>query len=219
MQTAWLQAQQAQIRYSAATFRQLLDSLARPGKINQLEYPDFLGEPPLYYSGTAGQEITVNRYALSALLTLLDREVSVGVAANGQWLMQGDPVVRWLALRSGVPLAGPNEAAFAFFCDGTSGGLLAQLSLGTLLEPEASATAIYCVERLASETAHPEGLVLKLSGPGILGVKTIEVLGLGSLELELIQASRKGYPLGVDIYLVDAAGQCIGLPRTTRISN
>ena len=36
----------AQTLYSAITFRCLLDSLARPGKVNQLEYPHVFGEPP-----------------------------------------------------------------------------------------------------------------------------------------------------------------------------
>src|SRR5437763_16060950 len=30
--------------YNAVTFRRRLDSMARPGKINQLEYPHFVGE-------------------------------------------------------------------------------------------------------------------------------------------------------------------------------
>ena len=238
--------------YSAITFRCLLDSLARPGKINQLGYPSFLGEPPRYRASSDTAAVLLNLYALGALLTLLDREVSFAMAANGRWLDANAPAVQWLALRSGAGVTVPVSADFAFFCYGASNGLLAELHVGTLLEPESSATAIYCVECLAEvgqvyredesdETGRPQGsslhvgaelapalsvstgsltegtMILELAGPGIQKSRAISVLGLDKGEIELIRATRRNYPLGIDIYLVDAAGRCAGLPRTTRL--
>lgn len=231
MQTNSLRGQEAQIFYSAVTFRFLLDSLARPGKLNQLEYPTFLGDPPRYHSSAISTDISLNLYALGALWTLLDREVSFVLVADGRWLDQGTTIAPWLALRSGAAVSVPNAADFAFFCDGSSAGLLAELNVGNLLEPESSATAIYCIERLGivSVSGRGEGSLeqegnpdprsnyLELVGPGIEGRRVISVVGLEEGEVSFIKATRRNYPLGIDIYLVDAVGQCVGLPRTTKV--
>lgn len=217
--SAGLQKQSEQIRYSAVTFRHLLDSMARPGKINSLAYPAFLGEPPTY--GTSGLDRGANLYALGALLTLLDSEVSFAVAADGRWLAPTTPVAQWLALRSGAGVVAPFEAAFALFCDGRSDGLLTELNVGDLLQPENSATALYCVENLAvASSGEPSSgeLRLALAGPGIADTNYLAVEGLASAEIELVSRTRQNYPLGLDIYLIDRAGHCVGLPRTTRIS-
>ena len=215
----------AQTLYSAVTFRHLLDSLTRPGKVNQLEYPHFAGEPPCYHVQARGQaqslQISVNLYALGAMLTLLDREVTFAVAANGHWLSHASPIVQWLLLRSGSALTPPESALFAFFCEGRSDGLITQLSRGTQLEPESSATAFYCVERLVEKAEELEEnldwLTLELTGPGIERMHRVSVTGLDRSEIKLINLTHQGYPLGIDVYLIDDLGRCIGLPRTTSI--
>ena len=214
-----------QTLYSAVTFRHLLDSLARPGKVNQLEYPHFAGEPPCYHVQARGQaqflQISVNLYALGAMLTLLDREVTFALAADGQWLSHTSPVVQWLLHRSGSALTPPESALFVFFCKGRSDGLIAQLSRGTQLEPESSATVFYCVERLLEKAEELEEnlnwLTLELTGPGIECTHRVSVTGLDRSEIQLINLTRQGYPLGIDVYLIDDLGRCIGLPRRTNI--
>ena len=220
MQSATRTQQEDSIRYSAVTFRSLLDSLARPGKITMLEYPHMLGELSLY----ASTNTPVNMYALAAMMTLLDKEVTFAIAANGAWLTSQDALVQWVILRSGASVTSPENATFAFFCDGKSEGLLTQLSAGTLAEPEASTTAFYCVEHvddavkpLSDEERSDGWMKLELSGPGIKDTSTIHVAGLEREELQYILTMRQGYPLGVDVYLIDAIGRCVGLPRTTRI--
>ena len=224
MQSATRTEQEERIRYSAVTFRHLLDSLARPGKINTLEYPRTLGDPPFYRSTNTGVRVPLNIYALGAMMTLLDKEVTFVLSANGTWLAPHDAATQWVAIRSGASVASPESATFALFCTGTSHGLLTQLDVGTLSEPEASATAFYCVEHV-SDVVEPLGdeerrdswLRLELSGPGIKDMQSISIAGLEREELQHIIKTRQGYPLGVDIYLIDAIGRCVGLPRTTRI--
>lgn len=222
-----------QTLYNAVTFRHLLDSMARPGKINQLEYPDFLEDVPL--------ERNANFYALGAMLTLLDREVTFAVAADGQWLSHTSPIVQWLLLRSGSTIAPPKSAMFAFFCQGWSAGLITQLSRGTQLGPESSATAFYCIEQLTDTRLSDDGQIsqqesssgiraadklaenldwvtLELTGPGIESMRSVSVRGLARSEIDQLNLTRQGYPLGIDVYLIDGEGHCIGLPRTTRIS-
>jgi alpha-D-ribose 1-methylphosphonate 5-triphosphate synthase subunit PhnH len=211
----------AQTLYSATTFRCLLDSMARPGKINQLEYPHFLGEAPGYHVQARATDMSINLYALGTMLTLLDREVTFAVAADGHWLSHTSPLVQWLTLRSGSAPTSPESTVFAFFCQGRNNGLITQLSRGTPLEPESSATAFYCVERLVEKA---EGLeenrdwsTLELTGPGIERMHRVSVTGLDRSEIQLINLTHQGYPLGIDVYLIDSLGRCIGLPRTTSI--
>jgi alpha-D-ribose 1-methylphosphonate 5-triphosphate synthase subunit PhnH len=96
--------------------------------------------------------------------------------------------------------------------------LLKELHQGTLLEPEASATAFYCVERL-SNTPDPDTnwLELELTGPGVLQSRRLYIAGMEQNEATEIIATRGNYPLGIDVYLIDMHGQCAGLPRTTKI--
>ncbi len=213
--------QDAQVLYSALTFRNLLDSLARPGKIKQLAYLHWLGEIPSYQVQAGATAGKINAYALGTLLTLLDRETSFILAAREQWLAPTEPIMQWMVLRSGANIAPPDQAAFALFCDQSGSELITQLNRGTLLEPECSATAIYCIEQLTQggeETERPEqGMRLELRGPGIEKRHIVDVLGLSDTHLQSIIAARRGYPLGTDVYLVDDTGRCIGLPRTTRI--
>jgi alpha-D-ribose 1-methylphosphonate 5-triphosphate synthase subunit PhnH len=222
VQSATRTEQEERIRYSAVTFRHLLDSLARPGKINTLEYPRFLSEPPFYTSPRGS--LPFNVYALAAMMTLLDKEVTFAIAANGTWLAQQDTATQWVAVRSGASVASAEYASFALFCDGTSNGLLSQLHMGTLAEPEMSATAFYSVEQIGpalgalSDEGRSDGwLRLELVGSGIKDAHTLQVAGLERAELQHIVNARQGYPLGVDVYLVDAVGRCVGLPRTTSI--
>lgn len=225
------QGQKAQIVYHTVTFRGLLDSLARPGKLNQLAYPTFLGTAPCsdsHASVASATAIQLNLYALGALSTLLDHETGFVLAAHGQWLPQNTSAVQWLALRTGARSATPDNADFAFFCDGKSNGRLAELNRGSFLEPELSATAVYCVEQLLDQPnrlvqrqeEHEQAVAairLELSGPGIQEHRTIGVVGLATEEIALITESRRTYPLGIDVYLIDATGCCVGLPRTTKI--
>jgi alpha-D-ribose 1-methylphosphonate 5-triphosphate synthase subunit PhnH len=236
-----LQRREEYIYYSAVTFRCLLDSLARPGKLNQLAYPTSLEMPPDFYLSSTSEPVSLNFYALAALATLLDGETSFVMAAGGQWFDQDAPAVRWLALMSGSIAVTANIADFAFFFDGNSGGLLRELNPGSLLEPELSATAVYCVECL-EEVEYKEGsgsgepqyaflqdvgskpgcssddaITLELRGPGVHECRSIKVVGLNRNEIDLIKVTRHNFPLGIDIYLVDGAGRCIGVPRTTKL--
>lgn len=226
MPTSLFHGREEQVTYRAVTFRKLLDSLARPGKMNQLTAPTSLGNPPSYQVEGTAELLPVNLYALGAIATLLDAETSFALSAHGKWLVAQHPVATWLAVRSGSHVTAPELAEFALFCDGTSYSLLAELSQGSLLEPETSATAFCCVERLtepkkeghdSTQLHTSESVLLELTGPGIPDKRVLTVHGLSMVVIELIQATRRSYPRGIDLYLIDALGRCVGLPRTTKI--
>lgn len=220
--------QEERIYYSATTFRKLLDCLARPGKITVLEFPRFLSEPVnvSVIPSSGASYVLENMYALGALMTLLDKEVTFAVAAHGMWLTSGSPAVQWITLRSGARIASPDAAMFAFLADNTGSVLLPQLNQGTLLEPEGSATAFCCVERLADTTetieqneAGEAWVQLSLSGPGIEKSRTLSISQRDASFIDSMRAIHQQYPLGIDVYLVDAMGRCVGLPRTTHIQH
>lgn len=222
--------QEERIYYSAITFRRLLDSLARPGKITTLDVPHFLGELPdmsfPLYPEASTFPVPLNAYALGALMTLLDKEVTFALAADGMWSQSNASVMQWISLRCGARVAPPNVATFAFLCDSASSILLPQLHAGTLLEPETSTTAFCCVEQLTSimpvledNADVEEWLQLSLNGPGIDGSRTLYVSQSASSLMNSIIATRQRYPLGIDVYLVDVMGRCVGLPRTTHIQH
>lgn len=82
--------------------------------------------------------------------------------------------------------------------------------LGTLEAPEGGATLILRVAQLGTGTA------LTLSGPGIASHTTVSVSGLHSSWLQARQRWNAGFPLGVDLLLIDQQ-QLIALPRTTAV--
>lgn len=217
MQTTRLQKPEDKIYFNAATFRLLLDCMSRPGKIIQLNSPDFLDQAPDHPDFVG---VPLNSFALGAFLSLLDGEVGFAVGVSENWVASDAEIARWLTLRCGSKLTVPSEAALAFFCEGTSVNSIRDLHQGTLLEPELSATVFYCVEKLAEitdqEDSAEQGLELELKGPGILNFRRLSVDGITRDGIAEITAARH-YPLGVDVFLVDRSGLCVGLPRTTKI--
>ena len=174
---------------SQRVFRCLLQAASQPGKLFTL--------PPF----ECGSLEIVAR-------TLLDHEVSFHAIGDGA-LEASERLVRITGARM-VPVS---EADFALISGGDSDGAVLTLRRGELERPERGATAIYTVEDLSNTGS----LAMKLTGPGLPGVRTLGIEGLLVEEAEGIRESRRDYPLGVDVYLVDGAGRVAGLPRSTRL--
>jgi len=222
MGAPWQASRQRVMYYSAAVFRRLLDAMSRPGTLETIPVPDALSGIP------KGEDLVDllppneggyfhNRYALGALTTLLDRETTFALGGAGGWIEQETSLSRWLERFGGTRMSRPADVDFALFLDGQSGVLLSALRQGTEAAPEDGATAFICVSALLGEPMSG-GTALELQGPGIRETTTITVWGLPIISQEAIVATRKAYPLGVDIFLVDRQGRCAGLPRTTRVS-
>jgi alpha-D-ribose 1-methylphosphonate 5-triphosphate synthase subunit PhnH len=126
------------------------------------------------------------------LATLVDHEVRLAEVGDPGW-----PAADFVLVRGG-----------------DSGGELARARQGTLLDPALGATAVYEVEAVG------EGpLALSLSGPGVgPAPRTLYLSGVPASEIALWQATRSSFPLGVDVLLVDPAGWCAALPRSTTVS-
>jgi alpha-D-ribose 1-methylphosphonate 5-triphosphate synthase subunit PhnH len=83
--------------------------------------------------------------------------------------------------------------------------------LGTLPSPEQSATLVIQVAALDDGA-----LRLKLRGPGIENYRECSIGGLNPIWLTRREEWVCGFPLGVDLILVDAE-KVMALPRTTRV--
>ncbi|MFK0207010.1 phosphonate C-P lyase system protein PhnH [Agrobacterium sp. NPDC090283] len=85
---------------------------------------------------------------------------------------------------------------------------LSALRSGSLAYPDEAAT-LFAPARIGS------GQALRLTGPGIKGSLTIEIGGIDPSFWAMREKAIR-YPLGWDLYLVDA-DRLVGLPRSTKI--
>ena len=126
---------------AAQTFREVLQAMARPGRIARLTG----AVPPAPCSPAAG----------AVLLTLVDADTPLHLAGRHDCAAVRD----WVRFHAGAPFAGRAEAAFALG-DWVALGPLAAYAQGAPEYPDRSATLIVELDRLEAAGA-------RLTGPGI----------------------------------------------------
>jgi alpha-D-ribose 1-methylphosphonate 5-triphosphate synthase subunit PhnH len=172
-----------------ATFRALLDAMARPGTVHSAGA--HLAAPAPFDQATA-----------AVLLTLVDHETPL-------WLdPAAAPARDWLAFHCGAVLVGASDAAR--FAVALSFPDLATLSAGSHETPEDSTTLILQVPSLAS------GVRYQLSGPGLREPRLFSVSGLPPPFIEQWRNNHGLFPRGVDIILC-AGTMLAALPRSIAI--
>jgi alpha-D-ribose 1-methylphosphonate 5-triphosphate synthase subunit PhnH len=179
-----------------AHYRLLLDSMARPGKINIMPR----------------MELTTPRgiHAAGALVgfALLNSDVSFYVDGPA-----AEDVSLYLLVNSSAKPAEIEEADYVFLNGTAAAENLYRLKTGSLPYPENSATVIVAAEELGGET----GLVLTLSGPGVDGERRLAVQGLDVALLEALVTINAEFPLGIDLVLTDPTGRIACIPRSSRV--
>jgi alpha-D-ribose 1-methylphosphonate 5-triphosphate synthase subunit PhnH len=177
-------------------FRNLLDGMARPGKLQSL---------PLY------SELEMKWPILAVARTLLDHEVRFSAKQVGEWR-------EWVELMTMSVAVEIEEADYVFWDARQASSFDGELKLGTELDPELGATLILLVDQIAdTQLDNLQGVSLTLSGPGVRDVRRVYVTGLNKHLISLWQSQQSLYPLGTDWMLVDMSGTMIGLPRSTQI--
>jgi alpha-D-ribose 1-methylphosphonate 5-triphosphate synthase subunit PhnH len=162
-------------------FRCLMEAFAYPGRV-------------LALASGPGEA------ARLALATLVDAGVSL---ADPHDLLGP---LDWLRLEA-TPV--PPEQADFILCSGRIPPGF-QPRLGSLENPEQSATVLVRVERLGS------GQALELAGPGIQDTQELRVAGLAPEWWSRRDAWVAAFPMGIDLLLVDGE-RAAALPRTTRV--
>ncbi|HVP17678.1 MAG TPA: phosphonate C-P lyase system protein PhnH, partial [Spirochaetia bacterium] len=150
---------------------------------------------------------------LSILKTLCDHRVSFSVGSSENtsgW-------VGYLDVNLSTPFRAIAEAAYVIFEGDRFDEDFQHLNRGTLEFPETSATALLCVRNLR-ENPGAEERVLHLSGPGVQDGTRLCVDGLHPRYLEERARANRFFPLGIDLFLVDHAGNVAGIPRTSIIT-
>lgn len=179
---------------SARSFRVLLDVMACPGTILELE----TARPPKPLSPAAG----------TTLLTLADGTTPIFLAGPANCAAVRD----WIAFHIGAPVLQPDMLSSSSpvdvrFAYGTYADLLPYLDsfhLGDPDYPDRSTTVLIELDHLANE-----GSVL--SGPGIEHQARLSLP-----ETALFKQNRQLFPLGLDFFLT-CGSKIAALPRSTHV--
>jgi alpha-D-ribose 1-methylphosphonate 5-triphosphate synthase subunit PhnH len=194
------------VMYTQKTFRQILDSMARPGKVNVIE-------PFPMAEDTSGDNDSP--YLLGLGYTLLDVEVGFYVFKQAQFMKKLAADFEFYTSAKVSPLG---EADFIFMTAADKPQLLADVKCGNLNYPDTGVTVIIKTNYL-SEVSLPEtgrGLELQLKGPGILGQKALFVAGITERHVQVLRDINAEFPLGIDLILVwDNRVACI--PRSVAV--
>jgi alpha-D-ribose 1-methylphosphonate 5-triphosphate synthase subunit PhnH len=180
-------------------FRVLLEAMSRPGKICRLEGPAV--EPP------AG----LHRATCLAAFALLNGDTRFYVCddINGQ-------LGTYLKENTGAEMTGIEKADYVFCSGDYDTNCISQFKKGTLQEPEDSATVFIDLEGI-SESGTVGDVRIVLQGPG---VETEKVLFLRKVQASLfwsVGEINDEFPIGIDLFLTDAGGQVIAIPRSCHV--
>lgn len=175
---------------SQASFRELLQAMARPAQPRTLP-----ALPP--------SPASIAPAAMALLLTLCDADVTL-------WLQQADEqAAQYLRFHTGVRIvADHTRADFALITAPASMPALDTFSLGEPHYPDRSTSLIVQVPAMHA------GQGDRFSGPGIEHAQRLAIDGLPVSFWQQRAALTSRLPLGLDIYVADSS-RIAGLPRTT----
>lgn len=177
-------------------YRQTLDSMARPGKINALSQLNIKSPQGL------------NQAAAAIALTMLDSETNFHLALDDQ------DISEYLTLNTGASNCLVNGAEFIIACADRLLPELKDVNCGTLLSPEKGATVLFMVHRLGVQG---KGITLNLTGPGIAGTSRLVIAGMHYSNLEIMASLNQEYPVGVDMIFADDSGNVACIPRSSTV--
>lgn len=184
-----------------ATFRIVLDAMARPGTVLQLPAAD------------PAVPLPAARFAAAVLQTLLDHEVGFAVAAAPDDEPERDRITTFVAESTGSRPLPLETADYVLALGPLPPGLPATLKRGTPAYPDEGATLICLVPPfLAAEAGTP----VTLTGPGVPDRRALRLPGLTPADLSSLAAANADPPLGIDLILIDPGGHLTCLPRSTR---
>jgi alpha-D-ribose 1-methylphosphonate 5-triphosphate synthase subunit PhnH len=183
---------------SQRAFSALLDTLARPGTVASLDAVCIPDDVPA---------------ALVVPLALADVEVSVATD-DDRWQ-------RFLVDVTGCRTAASDLASMVVFLDPPNRDAILSLRRGSDESPEGGAKVAIAVDGLRPHLgpgADADELVVELSGPGVDGSRRLAIAGLPAGSLDAIASANRGFPSGIDTWLVARDGSIAALSRSTHIA-
>ncbi len=178
-------------------FRLLLAAMANPGKIEKLAHPK-LNAPARWHPVTA-----------CIAFALLNADVHFWVDETEQ------DFIAYLGLNTGSSWSNPATADFLFFMSPPSADFIQQIQTGTPDYPETGATLVLQIEKIAS-SMFEGSLQLLLQGPGVPGERPLFLETTNADFFQEIQTINAEFPLGVDLFLTDTAGNLAAIPRSNQ---
>jgi alpha-D-ribose 1-methylphosphonate 5-triphosphate synthase subunit PhnH len=187
---------------SQATFRVVLEAMARPGTVAKLPAID------------PRCPVDDCRPLAAVLLTLLDHEVSFAVVPAPGDGVEADRLERYLAAATGSRPAAVETADYVLALGALPDGLAERLKRGRPAYPDESTTLLVAAPSLVAE----DGPTAALAGPGVRPGAVARLSGLTLADLEALAEANADPPLGIDLILADAEGNVACLPRSTRVT-
>lgn len=184
-------------------FRQILDCMARPGKVNVFQ--------PVDIQPAGG----ISRGQAYVALGLLNADTGFHFAyssAHG---------ADYVVANTGARMEAVDAADFIFENRPSSPVAIEAAKEGHPNYPDLSATLVVAADFLSDAINSPSGLLLELSGPGIKGSKHLRVAGPTRTWWDALVLKNSEFPLGIDLILTadqaDGSVQLACIPRTTKI--
>ena len=186
---------------SHRAFRSLLDAFARPGTIADL--------------GSLAADLDVDP-TLIPVLALADLEVVVAVIDDPD---RADEIASLLRRSTAARITDePSEADMVLVTGDVAAAEIALVRRGDAAHPELGAHLILRVDHLGDvATSGPDCREIRISGPGARMGRIVAVAGFDPAIVAALQRANADHPAGFDTWLVDGAGNVIGIPRSNRV--
>ena len=178
----------------AKVFRLILDAMAHPGRILELETRLEVPTP-------------LSLEAACIVLTLCDFQTPLFLAAK----LRNLKTEKFIKFHTGASLSDdPGAAIFAVADAEAEMPCLTEFAQGDHLYPDRSTTLILITDSLGNSNG------VELSGPGINGTTQFNASTCSRQFWQEMIDSRALFPLGVDV-IFTAPGQIAAIPRSTQI--
>lgn len=184
---------------SQRSFRLLLEAFSRPGRLVDLASvaDDHDIEP-----------------ALLPALALADLEVTIFVIDTPE---RTDAVTHLMERSTGATSAPHIGMADMVIASGPiDAAHVVELRTGDAWQPEAGARLSMACTRLVADATGAE-LTVTVRGPGAGSGRTFGVDGVDPAVFDALRVANAEHPAGVDTWLIDRAGSCVGIPRSSQI--
>jgi alpha-D-ribose 1-methylphosphonate 5-triphosphate synthase subunit PhnH len=188
-----------------ATFRALVEAVSNPGRPVRLPAaPD--GLPPV----------------VLPVLTVVDLQTVVSVVDADP--ARGDGLASAIGRVTGAPITSDHRTAdVVLVADPTAftPDLVWMLRTGSSLAPEQGAKVFVACAGITAggdgDPADPDSTHVAVSGPGAMDGRRLRFDGVDPGALTVVDRVNAGYPAGVDVFVIDANGFVVGLPRSNRL--